>query len=70
MEEEEKKKIDAEIKKWHAYYYAAIMKIQEENDSLLEFLLNPQMSRREKRRWKKLQRQWELAQRKKAKRKK
>ena len=58
-EEETKKKIDAAI----AQYYADYLRWQSDYDSLLQSLLNPSMSRREKKRWDK-------AQRKKAKGKK
>ena len=62
-EEETKKKIDAAIAQWHAKYHDAIMQWQADYKGLFELLLNPSMSRREKRRCDK-------AQRKKAKEKK
>jgi hypothetical protein len=58
-EEETKKKIDAAIAQWHADY----LQWQADYKGLFELLLNPSMSRREKKRWDK-------AQRKKAKGKK
>ncbi len=56
MTEETKKKIDAAIAQWHADYHDAIMQWQADYNSLFESLLNPSMSRREKRRCDKAQR--------------
>jgi hypothetical protein len=62
-EEETKPPLDAAIAQWHADYHEAIMQWQADYKGLFELLLNPSMSRREKKRWDK-------AQRKKAKGKK
>ena len=64
-EEETKKKIDAAIAQWHADYHEAIMQWQADYNGLFQLLLNPSMSRREKKRCDKAQRRWEQSQRKK-----
>jgi len=68
--DEGEKEISAAIAKWHADYNAAFSQWHADYKGLFELLLNPQMSRREKRRCEKAERRRELAQRKKAKRKK